>query len=90
MEDEPDLIYYWNVVNKRKWMIVGLTLLIVIIAAIVSFATPKTYESDAIIQLGEVNGKLIFKPEEAKIMIRTSRILEPVIDKFFLKEERPS
>ncbi len=48
-EDEFVLMDYLNIIWKRKWLIVILTLFLVIAVGIISFLLPKQWEIDAII-----------------------------------------
>ena len=91
MDDEPNLVDFYNVLNKRKKTIIGLTLAIVLITLIILIMVPKTYESESMIgmaRLGQINqdgstlDNFIIKPNEAEKLIKSSLILQPVIDKF--------
>jgi LPS O-antigen subunit length determinant protein (WzzB/FepE family) len=50
---EIELIDYLNIIWRRKWLIIGGTLLCVIIAAVFSVLTKPVYEIDAIVQPGK-------------------------------------
>jgi hypothetical protein len=100
MEDELNLTDYFKVINKRKKLIIAITLIILLIGAFRSIAKPKLYESEATIQLamlpvfsqgGDItDSRFLISHEEAKNIIESSTILDPVLDKFFKKESRPS
>lgn len=49
-EEEVDLIEYINVLWKRRWLIIVPTLLLAMIAGVVSFLLPPAWEIDAVIQ----------------------------------------
>ena len=101
MKYELSLADYWSVVKKKRRMIIGLTLAIVIITAIASLVCPKTYESQGVVELGKIGIKLeigiaeagkfdssfIFEPEEAKNILKSSVVLVPVIEEFFTKKD---
>jgi len=46
-EDEINLYDYWKVVVKRKKLIIGLFLISVVVAAIISLLMPKIYRGEA-------------------------------------------
>jgi len=54
MEDELNLVDYWSIVKKKRRMIIGLTLAIVLITTVFSLIAPRTYESEAVIELGRI------------------------------------
>lgn len=47
LDDEVNLLDYWRVIWKRRWLIGGLCVTTVLIAMVVSFLMPKIYESTA-------------------------------------------
>ncbi len=49
-QEEVDLIEYLNVLWKRRWLIIVPTVLLVLIAGVVSFLLPPVWEVDAVIQ----------------------------------------
>lgn len=49
-QEEVDLIEYLNVLWKRRWLIIVPTVLMALIAGVVSFLLPPAWEVDAIIQ----------------------------------------
>ncbi len=61
-EYEIEIVDYFRILWKRKWLIIFGTMLVVIIAGGVSFVLPKTYEATGIVQLGKIEGKLIETP----------------------------
>ncbi len=44
-DEEINLLDYWRVIWKRRWMICGITVATVLVAMVVSFQMPKIYES---------------------------------------------
>ena len=52
-ENEVELIEYFNVLWKRRWLIIVPTVLLALVAGIVSFVIPPKWEIDAIIQPGK-------------------------------------
>ncbi len=60
-EEEIDLRDYINVLLKRKWLIIGIVLMAVVIAAIISYIIlPPIYQSSVTFKIAEVNGLLLF------------------------------
>jgi LPS O-antigen subunit length determinant protein (WzzB/FepE family) len=51
-QNEIDLIQLVKVLLKRKWLIIGGTLLITLLAIIISLLLPKVYKSEGFFQLG--------------------------------------
>ncbi|HDD43741.1 MAG TPA: hypothetical protein ENG63_02625 [Candidatus Desulfofervidus auxilii] len=49
LEEEIDLLELWQVIVKRKWIIIGLTIIIPFLTAIYSLFMPNIYKSTAII-----------------------------------------
>jgi len=59
MEDyEVDLIDYLNVVWKRKYLIIGGTLLAAAAALVVGLGMPKTYEVSRTLKIGKLPGRI--------------------------------
>jgi len=46
-EDEIDLLHYWQVINRHKWGIVGLSVVIVLVTALVIFSMQSVYRATA-------------------------------------------
>ncbi len=64
--DEIDLMDYVLVLIKRKWTIFGITLITIFIVALYSFSLPSVYETDAILEIGEVESSLIEQLDQLK------------------------
>jgi polysaccharide biosynthesis transport protein len=50
-DDEFDLLAYWRMVVKRRWMIAGIVALVVAIALIRTLMTPPTYRATVVMQI---------------------------------------
>ena len=50
--DEIDLVQLVKVLIKRKWVIIGGTIIITLLAVIISLLLPKVYQSEGFFQLG--------------------------------------
>jgi len=48
-EDEIDLLEYWRIIWKRKWLIIGLSLLAALIALGVSLKMPNIYKAEVLL-----------------------------------------
>jgi len=86
MEEELDLTGYFKIIKKRKKMIIALTLLFVLLAVTYSLIKPKTYESTAMIELGEINGNILIPSKELIEIIQSPIIIKPAMIK--LQEEK--
>jgi len=62
--DEINLRDYIKVIIKRKWLIVGIALGAAILAATLSFLTPKSYEADTILEIGKIGTSPIEPPSQ--------------------------
>jgi len=62
--DEINLKDYIKVIIKRKWLIVGITIGAAILAAILSFLIPKSYEADTILEIGKIGTDPIELPPQ--------------------------
>jgi len=56
MDDEINLLDYWRVIVKRKWLIIGLTLICAFSALVYSLMQPKLYKATATIMTVEGGG----------------------------------
>jgi len=92
MEDhEIDLIDYLNVVWKRKYLIIGGTLLAAAAALVVSLGMPKTYEVSRTLKIGKlaggihggrlVEGKFIEAREAVIGRLKDHRVLKMLMEK---------
>ncbi len=59
MEEEIDLIDYIKVIIKRWKLILAIFLIAVFVGAGVSFTMPKTFQAQAVIKIGQVQGKIL-------------------------------
>lgn len=63
-EEEIDLMDYVKIILKRKFFILALFLLSVIVAGIFSLLFPKVHKIEAILEIGQVAGNIIESPEQ--------------------------
>lgn len=59
-KEEVDLKDYINVVVKRKRVIITIFFVAVIVAVVVSFLMPKTFEAVTLIKLGQIRNQAVF------------------------------
>ena len=65
-EEEIDLRDYINVLLKRKWLIIGIVLMAVVIAAIISYAIlPSIYQSSVTFKIAKIHKPLLYNVSEA-------------------------
>jgi uncharacterized protein involved in exopolysaccharide biosynthesis len=69
VEQEINLREYISIVVKRKKIVLGILLMSIIIATIVTFLTPKIYEVSTVIRLGLITQPLISKPEATQMLM---------------------
>lgn len=48
---ETQLLYYWHVILKRKWLVVGFTAVLSLTVAVTSVLSPKVYRAGATIEI---------------------------------------
>lgn len=87
MGEELDLAEYWTIMKKNKKKLFLIPLLLVLITVVVSLAWPKTYESGSMIQIGAFEEEII-PIENLKIIVQSSTVVTPVIEKFYEKKDK--
>ena len=58
-EETLDIVEYWRAVAKRRWSILGLTLVVAILATLVVFAIPPTYRGTVAILIEQGKSKVV-------------------------------
>lgn len=58
VEEEIDLSQYWKVINRRKWGIIGLSLLITLIVALIVFSMSPVYKATSTLLIEQQQPKL--------------------------------
>jgi len=80
---------YVGVILKKQRFIISTTLIAMLLIGTISFFIfPKTYECEATIQLGTIDGILALEPENAREICQSSVILDPVIKKIYIEEDK--
>ncbi|MEW6088374.1 MAG: Wzz/FepE/Etk N-terminal domain-containing protein [bacterium] len=82
--EEIGLIDFIQIINKRKTFILSTALVAMVLASIIIFIIPKTYEVKATIQNGYINVPIITYPE-ASTLIRSGLFLNPIFEKIGLR-----
>jgi len=60
--EEIDVTNYIKVIRKRKRLILGLFLVVVIAAGVYSFSAPKVYKIETTLEVGKIGGQIIEEP----------------------------
>ncbi len=79
-EKEVDLRDYINMVKKRWKIILLIFLVSTITSAVVSFLLPKTYESLAMVRIGEMRDRPLEDPSTVIEIFKTKPLLEKVAE----------
>jgi len=70
MDDDISFKEFWQILLKRKWMIVKIVLLVVCFTLIVSILLPKVYQSESIVSIGYIPGVSgVVSPEDSRSFI---------------------
>ncbi|MCH7758876.1 hypothetical protein IID20_00760 [Patescibacteria group bacterium] len=87
-EDEIDLREYVNIILKKKWGILAIFLIVVIIVFGINMIIPETFEATAIIKIGQIRGKILENVDEIKAVFSSKTTLDKINQKleFPLKE----
>lgn len=88
-QQEVELIDYLNVIWKRKYLIVGGTLVAAAAALVVSLSLPKTYEVSRTLKIGVLQGKSIETREAVMDHLRDHRVLAGMIKELQLELTPP-
>src|ERR1700737_2818745 len=54
-----DLRYYWNIINRRKWSIIGLALAVGLLTTLVVFAMTPIYRASATLLIESQAAKVV-------------------------------
>src|SRR4051794_35948043 len=57
--DTLDVVEYWHAIAKRRWSILGLTLLVAILATLIVFAMRPSYRSTATLLIEQGKSKVV-------------------------------
>ena len=85
-EEEIDLRELINVLLRRKYIIMGITLMAILIAGVISCAVlSPVYKSSATFKIARIDGKLLFDISDVENRIKSDNILQEVNNELGLK-----
>lgn len=87
-ELEIDLTDYIRIVWRRKKSISAIFVLAVVVAAILSFALPKIYESSALIEVGKFGGNYLETQTEISSFLAQPSTLQDLVQRLGLVESK--
>lgn len=88
VDDEIDLRQYLIVLWRRRYTIAAITLTAVVAAALFSFLSSPTYESQALIQLSEHSATVYASPSTAAEVLTAPSFLDPIAKEFGMASGR--
>ncbi len=77
-EDEIDLRDYINVLLKRKWQIAIIFGIAVVIAGIISFSMPLTFEASNLVKVGSIKKIQLQNIDDIKSVFRRETVLQQI------------
>lgn len=81
-DEEIDLRELINVLLKRKYIIIGITLMAILIAGIINYAVlSPVYKSSATFKIAKIDSSLLFNKNEIENKIKSDYVLQKVADK---------
>ncbi len=81
-DEEIDLRELINVLLRRKYIIIGITLMAILIAGIINYAVlSPVYKSSATFKIAKIDSSLLFNKNEIENKIKSDYVLQKVADK---------
>lgn len=80
-EDEIDLRDYIEVLWRRKWSIFIIFLISVVVAGVISFIIPPTYQAKNLVELGSIKDKPLQTPSEISAVLKKDVVLDKIKEK---------
>ncbi len=77
-KDEVDLRDYINVVLKRKWSILSIFAIAVIVAAVISLTLPLTFEASNLVQIGQIKGSDLQSSADIQAVFNRETVLKQI------------
>jgi len=77
-EDEIDLRDYINVLLKRKWQIAIIFGVAVVLAGIISFTMPLTFEASNLVEIGSIKGEQLQNLSDIKSVFSRETVLRQI------------
>ncbi len=79
--EEIDLREYIKVLWNRKWSIITIFLIAVVLSAVISILTPPTYESSSLLEIGKIKGENMQSVNEIKSVFERETTLKNLREK---------
>jgi capsular polysaccharide biosynthesis protein len=80
-EDEIDLRDYIEVLWRRKWAVMAIFLVAVVVAGVVSFVMPETYQAKNLVEIGQIKGKMLQSLDDIQSIFNRDNILKELKEK---------
>ncbi len=77
-EDEIDLRDYINVILKRKWQIAIIFGIAVVVAGVISFSMPLTFEASNLVEIGSIKKIQLQNIDDIKSVFRRETVLQQI------------
>jgi len=77
-EDEIDLRDYINVLLKRKWQVAIIFGVAVVLAGIISFSMPSTFEASNLVEVGSIKGKQLQNLDDIRSVFSRETVLQQI------------
>lgn len=77
-EDEIDLRDYINVLLKRKWQIAIIFGIAVIVAGVISFSMPLTFQASNLVEIGSIKGQQLQNLNDIKSVFARGTVLQQI------------
>lgn len=85
-EPEINLIDYWHIIWNRRRAIFAIFISVVILTIIITFLSPKTYQSSLLISPAKISNQLLETPEATITIMKQEAILRNLATKLNLPE----
>src|ERR1039457_2166517 len=78
--DKIDLRYYWNIINRRKWSIIGLALAVGLLTTLVVFSMTPIYRASAMLLIESQAANVVSIQEVYGLDMRSQEYLATQIE----------
>lgn len=72
-----------KILKKRKKFVILTVIILMVLVAFYIILSPKMYESKSIISLGKWKGNWIYSPQDAKNIIISNQVIDPILKKHY-------
>lgn len=87
-EEEIDLIDYGRIIWRRKWKIILIATIIITLASIYTFLSPKIYESSILIEIGKIKDNYLESQDDIIVFLEQLLMSRSLTSELGLKEEQ--